>query len=524
MAKKTESTIPQISTIFTENTKVAQSDQTPLEASQAVGNQQPNPLESRVPEPNVPQQLQPSKLQPNSDSQSQDSQMEMESQKEEQKTEPQQPQKEANSQIQQPQLQADPQIQNPPSLQLTQAQHLGAQNDILQPIFKDANRIPSSSGVVAPLLSIRPVTPTATGINPSAPIIDSSKSHAGSNSYLEEHAALWGMSLKHSTEEDGNPSEDQDLEVEATVEAYQDGVLDMYSYHRGREGMEPRDPDSGELLAAHVPTDTNHHFDSQRLLVTVIVEFPLEDVDDLDSRNTGEDSDIAMFRETVQWDLDHPSTASPAEFANCIASEYGLSFGQMMDLATSIQEQIDAHLRQNCNYCVPVAINDPNGNERRFNPVIRQAQPYDYVVRGNGGGILVSKKRSLKHQQQVLPKPKARSSSITSATDNVSVASRNSRKEAEKVMEVEEEVEAVYCEEIQKRVLEASKQSILATQVDGKSGLLQQRKDWHCHICHKKCDLTYSFACGIINHTYCHVHCKVSELAHETSVCGKIQS
>jgi len=297
------------------------------------------------------------------------------------------------------------------------------------------------------------------------------------------------------------------------VEAYKDGVLDMYSYHRGREGMEPRDPDSGEILAASIPTDTNHNFDAQKLLTTIIVEFPLED-DVMDTTTTGENSNVAMFRETLQWDLDDPTTPSAAEFANEIAGEYGLSFGQMMDLAASIQAQIDAHIRQSCNYCVPVAIHDPTGNERRFNPVIRQAQPYDYVVRGGGAGVLISRKRTLKHQQQLPLKPKAQSASDVSAIDTT-IKTSGARKGkgpakayTKQVVEVDEEVEDIYCEEIQKRVIEASKQSILATPTDGKSGLLKQRKDFHCHICHKKCDLAYMFACGTVNHVYCVAHCK----------------
>lgn len=448
---------------------------------------------------------------------------------ESEQSKPQQPVSQAETALQvQPsqaqQTQPDSQMQQPqshPQANVQQEQKEPVQVERPKPIAPNSTSLQNSTTLVSTEISTISLTPAATGTATECnPKLDLPTTQADPNTRLEARSALWGMTLKPLTEDTDNQSDQHIREIEASVEACRDGVLDMYSYHRGREGMEPRDPDSGELLAPSIPTDTNHNFDTQKLAATVIVEFPLED-DDLGTTNTPEDSNVAMFRESLQWDLDDPTTPSPATFANGIAEEYGLSFGQMMDLASSIQSQIDAHLRQSCIYCAPIPIHDPNGNERRFNAVIRQAQSYDYLLRGDGGGVLISRKRTQKHQQQSPPKPLAQSALAVAATDSTSKTSRGrsgpEKVHTRQVIEIDEEVEDVYCEEIQKRVMTASKQSISATPVDGKSGLLKQKKDFQCHICHKKCDLTYLFACGIVNHVYCVAHCKVSD--HFQSAC-----
>ncbi|KAL3943256.1 MAG: hypothetical protein SGBAC_002665 [Bacillariaceae sp.] len=440
---------------------------------------------------------------------------------ESEQSQPQQPvlQAETASQVQPSQAQQtqpDPQMQQPqlhPHANVQQEQKEPVQVEGPKPIAPNSTSLQNSTTLVSTEISTISLTPTAatTGCNPVASKLDPPNPPADPTTRLEAHSALLGMTLKPVTEDAENQSDHHIQEIEASVEACKDGVLDMYSYHRGREGMEPRDPDSGELLAPSIPTDTNHNFDTQKLAATVIVEFPLED-DDLGTTNIPEDSNVAMFRETLQWDLDDPTTPSPATFANGIAKEYGLSFGQMMDLASSIQSQIDAHLRQNCIYCAPIPIHDPNGNERRFNAVIRQAQSYDYLLRGDGGGVLISRKQTQKHQQQSTPKPQAQSTCTVAATDTTSKTSRGrsgpEKAHTRQVIEIDEEVEDVYCEEVQKRAIAASKQSISVTPVDGKSGLLKQKNNFHCHICHKKCDLTYEFGCGIVNHVYCVAHCK----------------
>ena len=59
-----------------------------------------------------------------------------------------------------------------------------------------------------------------------------------------------------------------------------DGRADIYTYHRGRVGMEPRNPKTGELLADVDPSDTNDGWEPAGSTVTrVSVQFPVEGLD-----------------------------------------------------------------------------------------------------------------------------------------------------------------------------------------------------------------------------------------------------
>jgi len=70
------------------------------------------------------------------------------------------------------------------------------------------------------------------------------------------------------------------------------GNLDIYSYHRGRAGDEPRCPKTGELLCDTDPLDTNHYWIPPRTTVArIVVRFPLEDDVD-DSEDEYVDSDL----------------------------------------------------------------------------------------------------------------------------------------------------------------------------------------------------------------------------------------
>ena len=119
--------------------------------------------------------------------------------------------------------------------------------------------------------------------------------------------------------------------------------LDMYSYHRGREGMEPRQGDNCELMCPLPPTDTNFDTDAPKVSFPVTIEFSLEDK--LHNGGDGHEDTVATYAETVPWDLNDTSTPSPMEFATAIANQFGLSFSQTEDLALSIQDQIDEHLQ-----------------------------------------------------------------------------------------------------------------------------------------------------------------------------------
>jgi hypothetical protein len=309
-------------------------------------------------------------------------------------------------------------------------------------------------------------------------------------------------------------------QFECTVKPLEDGVLDMYSYHRGREGMEPRDPESGELLCPLEPTDTNHDFDTPKLGVTVVIEFPLED--EVDSKVIGteakESMDKAIYRETLQWDLSDPSTPSPLSFATDIANEYGLTFGQRMDLAVSIEQQIESHIQQNCTYSAPLASKDPLGNERRFVGPTIHTHLYDQVLQTAEGGIRQTRNQTALRQARVpsaSPKPPTSASAkphTSASTVDGSTTSRRSSLERvyEPVaLEPEEDVEPEYREEVKKRTRAASVLDVSHKCKNGIIGVLDKKHDFHCHVCHKRCKVTYTFACGIVSHSYCEMHCKV---------------
>ena len=179
-------------------------------------------------------------------------------------------------------------------------------------------------------------------------------------------------------------------------------TLDIYSYHRGIAGYEPRDESSGHLLCETYPVDTNHFWDAPKLSFTVMVSFPLGDLDPESDTDDNEEVDnkvekeltenqeqlkkdetqshqkmlknqrvqarkrrreeqlasIPYYNEEVEWDLSNPCTPTPLVYAGDMAVEYGLSFPQTLDLAASIQNQIDAHVRENVSYRIPISIQD----------------------------------------------------------------------------------------------------------------------------------------------------------------------
>jgi hypothetical protein len=314
----------------------------------------------------------------------------------------------------------------------------------------------------------------------------------------------------------------------------QDGVnkvLDMYSYHRGREGLEPRDAESGELLCAHEITDTNHDLDAPKLVVSVVVQFPLEDDDDdekvcnstKEKTNNSTKCEKAVYRDVIDWDLLDPSTPSPLTFANSISREYGLSFGLALDLAASIEQQIEAHIAANCQYGEPISIKDPQGLSERPRQPRPTIQPfrYDQVIETGKGGYpkptklrLPSKSRSAVSSGQT---SKANAGQMTSnfagGTSSANSKRRGSTDSStlaavsDAIME--DNVENIYIDEVKKRSRAASILDVGRKCKNGVIGKLERKLDPHCHICHKRCKVGYGFACGIDNHVYCESHVKV---------------
>ncbi len=103
---------------------------------------------------------------------------------------------------------------------------------------------------------------------------------------------------------------------------------------------------------------------------------------------------LPHFQQNITWDLSNPNSRTPLIYASDIAVEYGLSFHQTLDLARSIQEQIDDYVRLNVNYKIPISATDPFLNPRREGVL----QPPEYHVKilygGHGATNIVSGKKN----------------------------------------------------------------------------------------------------------------------------------
>jgi hypothetical protein len=293
-----------------------------------------------------------------------------------------------------------------------------------------------------------------------------------------------------------------------------DGMLDMYTYHRGREGMEPRDPDSGELLCDVEPTDTNHDWDTPKLNATIVIEFPLEDESEYArtaARLEEKESETALYKETITWDLSDSNTTTPQVFARNLAEEFGLSFGQTMDLTLSIQQQLDAHVLQNCTYSAPVTLKDPSDNDRPITLPPRFAHRYGEATNMELAGIRLTKKELLQRQQKQLPivLPPRQPVVVTAPVISAPTPRRKPELKEAPVVYAGEEVEEAYKKEVERRAKAASAIGIAKKCAEGGGiGQLDRKGDNHCHACRKKAPVCYVFACGQHTHAFCLMHCE----------------
>ena len=327
------------------------------------------------------------------------------------------------------------------------------------------------------------------------------------------------------------------------------GLIDIHTYHHGRVGDEPRDPANGELLCEDDPIDTNHNWVPPKLLVKVTVAFPLEDPDEEDYhdsdlsdderevKTTQHDVELSMMRasptrasltrskqrstpttdrntdspdkketnkeptrfvQTVDWDLGDPSTPTAEEYAANIASEFGLSFPQTMDLKESIQKQLPDFTHRQSHFYAPIKILDPYGNERpnsNFGPPERHC-----------GSVCGS-----------VSKPSIRraasgASSSRRSTGGGSSSSRGAVKPDKRGISVvpKNQIERPnqsgnkFAEEILKRCKITAKAKT-AEMISNGQPALKIAKNEVCHICHNRKESVLCFPCG--RHAYCDYHC-----------------
>lgn len=272
---------------------------------------------------------------------------------------------------------------------------------------------------------------------------------------------------------------------------HKDGIVDMYTYHRGREGCESRDMETGELLCDVGPTDTSFGWDQKRLSTSVTISFPIGD----------DDEDFHFFKEVVDWDLTDPRTPTAMAFAVNVAHEYGLNFGQTMDVASDIQSQLDEYITNLPIYATPLTVKDPNDKERgkAQSSAARPRQLYGVPISIVAGGLPLPGKQ----KQKVLPAIRAQTlvnpfkvpSSRPLILDDDEFSFRS-------IPELRTEVK--------RRAQLASKVEIEARSKangDHECGILEEKANAICHICHTRKPSNALFACGNPVHAYCEAHC-----------------
>ena len=314
----------------------------------------------------------------------------------------------------------------------------------------------------------------------SVPALDTAKMFGVKSEYL-------GMEIQRRPPSTGN-GKGKEVYNCKVIALSKDSTLDMYSYHRGREGFELRDPYSGKLKCPTPQTDTSHSLDAPRVELKVVVEFPLQHDREVTTQST------SVYRETLDWDLSDPKTPSPAVFANQIASEFGLSFGQMMDLAISIESQIAQHMQQNCNFCVPLSVLDPVGNERRLGGQAIRGYRFDQILRVPEGGA------------RTKSKDKHRSISRAPLATGQLPSAKKKRLDEPNIDDIDE----IFVDEIKRRGRSESTLGIAGNCQNGIIGLMERKADAYCHLCRNRIEHVFIFACGNTGHAYCEKHCKVS--------------
>jgi hypothetical protein len=319
--------------------------------------------------------------------------------------------------------------------------------------------------------------------------------------------SLAAYDMKSSTTKES----DRIIEVKALNE---NGILDMYTYHRGREGDEPRDEETGQLLCDVDPTDTNYGWEPPNLTIMINVVFPLTDNNDAVNDNgeskaddghdnagshekkrraprSRQESGPEEYRETIEWDLADPRTLTPLCFATSVGEEFGLSARQTLDLAESVQKQINDFVQNKVSYEMPLPVTDAYGNERVYPASI--------------GGPPQLFGSAIGETKAGLPRPlEKRQQSISGGLAVVRDQGTNTRPPPA-------EVERKYRIEVLRRAREGSIRDIEAKSREfqtGVVGALKKETDYVCHTCHVRKTQCKKFACNRPTHALCddHIH------------------
>jgi len=371
--------------------------------------------------------------------------------------------------------------------------------------------------------------------------------------------------------------EEEIFEFHALVE---ENKLDIFTYHRGVVGMEPRDEFTGHLLCPIKPSDTNHDWDEPNLKFKVIVTFPLEEPDfslldakeqycdkeffqgddfhdnqktlkrankrrrDIDPQNNDilENkkrrekmlAELPWFQETIDWDLGNPLTPTPMNFAADVAADFGLSFCQTLDLAATIQTQIDDFVRKTIHYQMPITLYDSTGTSRFETSLGPPGLVVPKLLKGGlrATSITSTMKASMPRKEFSKPSGKRLGTSSASKKRGTSVVRGFGLKGYDVVPKhllpshggnlpigrqkdtASYSVEQEYIDEMLSRAKAECIESL-----NGKEYAIVENDV--CHICHARKPSLVTFACGVKTHTYCDFHCstrlgfKISQLKEE---------
>jgi Bromodomain/Homeobox KN domain/PHD-finger len=294
-----------------------------------------------------------------------------------------------------------------------------------------------------------------------------------------------------------------------------DSVLDMYTYHRGREGVELRDSDTGDLLCDAEATDTSHGAtDAPNLVAQITVEFPL------DGATPAGHTEARKFRQVVHWDLGDPATAPPVVFASELAEQFGLSYKQTLELSESIEGQLNAFMRNHCGHSQPLVLKDAAGSNREPPPSAT------YALYGCGTGS--AKEGMPQPSQQTKKKASAKQSVrgpvprsvgtidlVAPATSNdgekaaarskggaKGTAKRRNGAKIEPAPPVEEE----YALEVRRRLRSEALERIKTIPTEERAAKEDQSEmDRQCHVCQETVNGVGNFACHS-GHAFCDAH------------------
>ena len=188
------------------------------------------------------------------------------------------------------------------------------------------------------------------------------------------------------------------------------------------------------------------------------------------------------------------------KIASDAAIEFGLSFGQVLDLASSIQSQIDTCLQRLPKYCEAIAIKDPTDRSVAH---LSPSQKSDHVDIDN-------KSRYSSKGKKVKASKWRRN--VIDFTDqmHLSESSLNTprKQHAENIDTPGGNIPTDVCQRVVQNRAKAEKK-LLHIEKYGNSSGLKIRHDFHCHICHVRRPKVCIFPCERLQHGYCDNHCKV---------------